>query len=253
MWLAPAGRGPSYSLNDCWLGGDPRLNPSWGSDQLTDSGGDSWYNALQVLLTRRLRKGLQAQASYTYGRVIDDLQGQAGGETNTTPIYPEYVQDIALERGPATFDVTHNFRFTGIYKFPAYNSQKGVLGTALSGWQITGVLTLQSGYPFTPSLQTNFSKSGSSGGSNVVDRPSLAARIHVLQRGSRDTSSAVPRGNWFYQHHVSRRNPTGHAATLLRSVRVLSSRHQSGEPDINLHTHRTPRRCRAAIASMDRA
>ncbi len=169
----PAGVGPSYSLNDCWLGGDPRLNPSWGSDQLTDSGGDSWYNALQVLLTRRLSKGLQAQASYTYGRVIDDLQGQAGGETNTTPIYPEYVQDIALERGPATFDVTHNFRFTGIYKFPAYNSQKGVLGTALSGWQITGVLTLQSGYPFTPSLQTNFSKSGSSGGSNVVDRPSL--------------------------------------------------------------------------------
>jgi hypothetical protein len=170
----PAGQGPSYSLSDCWLGNDPRINRAWGSDQLTDSGGDSWYNALQVLLNRRLTKGLQAQASYTYGRVIDDLQGQAGGETSTTPIYPEYVQDIALERGPATFDLTHNFRFTGIYKLPAYNSQKGLLGTTLSGWQITGVLTLESGYPFTPSLQTNFSKSGSSGGSNVVDHPNLA-------------------------------------------------------------------------------
>ena len=92
----PAGQGPSYSLSDCWLGNDPRINRAWGSDQLTDSGGDSWYNALQVLLNRRLTKGLQAQASYTYGRVIDDLQGQAGGETSTTPIYPEYVQDIAL-------------------------------------------------------------------------------------------------------------------------------------------------------------
>jgi hypothetical protein len=170
----PAGTQPSYSLSDCWLGNDPRINPSWGSDQLTDSGGDSWYNALQVLLTRRLSKGLEYQASYTYGRVIDDLQGQAGGETNTTPIYPEYVQDIKLERGPSTFDITHNFRLTGIYKLPAYNAEKGVLGTALSGWEVTGVLTLESGYPFTPSLQTNFSKSGSSGGSNVVDRPNLA-------------------------------------------------------------------------------
>lgn len=157
-----------------WTGKNPRLNPAWGSDQLTDSGGDSWYNALQVMLARRLTKGLEFQGSYTYGRAIDDLQGQAGGETSTTPIYPEFVQDIALERGPATFDLTHDFRGTAIYKFPNFHTQQGFLGGALSGWQLTSIVTLQSGYPFTPVLQTNWSRSGSSGGSNIVDRPNLA-------------------------------------------------------------------------------
>jgi carboxypeptidase family protein len=180
-----------------WSGTNPRLNPKWGSDQLTDSGGDSWYNALQVMLARRLTKGLEFQGSYTYGRVIDDLQGQAGGETSTTPIYPEYVQDIAVERGPATFDLAQDFRGTVIYKFPNYHTQQGILGGALSGWQLTTVVTLQSGYPFTPTLQTNWSRSGSSGGSNVVDRPNLASgrTYYSLDHGVTPAACTVGSGS----------------------------------------------------------
>ena len=155
----------------------PRLNTNWASDQLTASSGDSWYNSLQLLLSRRLARGWQFQGAYTWAKAMDDGQGQAGGETSSTPIYPEYVQNLRLERGPSTFDVTHNFRFSSIYKFPSYHSQQGVLGTALSGWQVNGILTLESGYPFTPVLGMNRSRSGSSGAAGsaiVVDRPNLA-------------------------------------------------------------------------------
>jgi len=155
----------------------PRLNPNWASDQLTASSGDSWYNSLQLLLNRRLAKGWQFQGAYTWAKAMDDGQGQAGGETSSTPIYPEYVQNLRLERGPSTFDVTHNFRFSSIYKFPSLHAQQGILGTALSGWQVNGILTIESGYPFTPVLGANRSRSGSSGAAGstiVVDRPNLA-------------------------------------------------------------------------------
>jgi hypothetical protein len=143
---------------------------------MTGSGGDSWYNALQVLLTRRLSKGLELQGSYTWSRSIDDGQGQAGGETVATPVYPADPTNIMFyERGPSTFDINQNLHVNAIYQFPDFHQKEGVLGSTLSGWGLRGILTDESGYPFTPVDSTNQSRSLSAGGSNTVDRPNLNA------------------------------------------------------------------------------
>jgi outer membrane receptor protein involved in Fe transport len=177
----PAGQAPAGNLSDCWIGGDPRLSPfgptptsKWGSDQMTSSSGDSWYNSLQVLVARRLSKGLELQGSFTWAKVIDLGQGQAGGESNATPVYPEYPQVGRLDRGPASFDISKNFRLNTLYRLPDYNAKKGFLGGLLSGWETAAIVSLQSGFPFTPVIQANRSRSGSAGGATVVDRPNLA-------------------------------------------------------------------------------
>jgi hypothetical protein len=151
--------------------------PAWQSYQMTGSLGDSWYNSLQVNVTRRLTKGLEVQGAYTYSKSLDDGQGQAGGETNAANIYPAYSQNLRQNKGPSVFDNTNNFRMTAIYQFADFHSKQGFLGTALSGWGVRAILADQSPYPWTPTLGNDRSDDGASGsvGSTAsIDTPNFA-------------------------------------------------------------------------------
>src|SRR5262245_66519224 len=56
---------------------------------------------------------------------------------------------MSLKRGLASFDVRHNFTTNFSYDIPALTTGGGAKGTILNGWQINGILTLSSGYPFS--------------------------------------------------------------------------------------------------------
>jgi hypothetical protein len=77
-----------------------------------------------------------------------------------------------LDRAPAQFDVTHIWRFNSLYALPT-TSQKGPIGAVLNGWQMSGILAVQTGYPFSPVDSTNRSLSGTNGGGGGIDRPDL--------------------------------------------------------------------------------
>ncbi len=152
-------------------------NNNWQSYQMTGSLGDSWYNSLQLNVTRRLTKGLEVQAAYTYSKSIDDGQGQAGGETNAANIYPAYSQNLRQNKGPSVFDNTNNFRLNAIYQFPDFHSKQGALGTALSGWGVRAIVADQSAYPWTPTLSNDRSFDGASGPTGTtasIDTPNFA-------------------------------------------------------------------------------
>ena len=152
-------------------------NQGWQSYQMSGSVGDSYYNSLQAQLVKRLSKGLELQGSFTWSKSIDDGQGQAGGETNASNLYPEYPQNLRYNRGPSVFDNTDNFRLNAIYQFPSFREKQGFLGTALSGWGVRGILTDQSAYPLTIVLGTDRSLTGSmvpSGAASTLDSPNLA-------------------------------------------------------------------------------
>lgn len=163
----------------CWLGNDPRTNPNWSTVSFHNSGGDSYYNSLQLGLTKRLSHGLQFQSSYTWSKLIDDAQGQASNEhsassgTGTDPSNPR------VDRGLADFDVEHNWRFNAIYQIPSLSGSPGLLGGIAKGWRVSGILSLQTGYPFTPALGSNASRSGvgagGAGSGAGIDRPNLVS------------------------------------------------------------------------------
>ena len=157
----------------CWLTGDPRQNPAFGSTDFFVAEGVSHYNALQVGLNKRFTKGLQFQSSYTYAHAVDDNTNITGEVTLQTSSYPVDPFHQVVDRGPADFDLRHVWKFNAIYHFPSVNASNIVASKLLSGWWTSGILSLQTGLAFSPDLNANRSRSGVGGGTGGLDRPDL--------------------------------------------------------------------------------
>ncbi len=115
---------------------------------LQESLGVSSYNSLQVQLKKRLTHGLMFQASYTWSHGIGDTAGYEGsgaGPGGFIRIDDPY--NFALDRGDLNFDARHRFvvNYNYILPIPKWNNAFGKY--VLDGWQLTGITTLQTGFP----------------------------------------------------------------------------------------------------------
>jgi hypothetical protein len=107
---------------------------------------DSHYHSLQITLGHRYSKGLYWQSAYTYSKEIDDV-------SNATVSFDTRFNDQKIardSRGLGDFDRRHRFVTSAVYQLPFFAKAEGFTGRALGGWEVSGVLTLQSGLPFTP-------------------------------------------------------------------------------------------------------
>ena len=145
-----------------------RTSPHWDSVNYFTAGSSSWYNSLQFSLTKRLSKGLQFQSSYTWAKVLDNTQGLSTTENRLiSGSKASDPSDITVDKGPSVFDIAHNWRFNAIYRLPQITSG-GASAKLLNGWWTSGILSMQTGYAFSPSI------SGSRSGSNSgEERPDL--------------------------------------------------------------------------------
>ena len=160
---------------DFWTGDEPRPNLNFGFIELKTAAGDSWYNSLQLRLEKRLSHGLQFQSSYTWSKVLDNTQGQVGGETGPGGILGVDPHHPSTDKGPADFNTPHSWAFNALYQLPS-PGLRGV-GRVLEGWRMGTILAIRSGLPFTPLLSGNRSRSkvGLGDGADAVrDRPDLA-------------------------------------------------------------------------------
>jgi hypothetical protein len=104
------------------------------------------YNGMNARLTRRFSRGVQFDILYRFAKSIDTLSNEGpGAETNQT-----FPQDLRQERGPSDFDVRHNLNISGLWDLPLFRNRKDVVGKLLGGWQLDGILTAHSGFPWTP-------------------------------------------------------------------------------------------------------
>ncbi len=162
-----------------WTGNELRTNRNWTSIELYTASGNSWYNSMQFLLTKRLSRGLQFQSTYTWSKLLDERQGQVTGNENlASGDFPPDPTHRSIERGLASFDATQNWRFNAIYRLPQFASAGGVADKLMNGWWLSGILSMQSGYPFTPVLNSNRSRSKVNGGGGGIDRPDLLPGRH---------------------------------------------------------------------------
>ena len=65
-------------------------NPTWGAFSVGDATGDSYYNALEVSVTKRVSHGLQFQSEYTYSKLIDDGDGERPSQSTSTSNLADY-------------------------------------------------------------------------------------------------------------------------------------------------------------------
>ncbi len=130
-------------------GGQPVYlrDPARGSILVGDGHAQSWYNSLQVSLDKRLSRGLQFGAAYTYSSYIstsDDILGAWLAQT-----LPANPIDARLDRGRSIYDRPHRFVINYVWDIPGYKGERGVLRQMLSGWRLSGITTFQSGTPYS--------------------------------------------------------------------------------------------------------
>ncbi|NWG14565.1 MAG: hypothetical protein HXY20_13645, partial [Acidobacteria bacterium] len=106
------------------------------------------YNALQIDVQRRARRGFAFQANYTWARVLSDSNGVAQHRF-------EDIRDPRngrIDRARPRFDITHAFKVNGVYDVPIGRGRRldrPALNPILGGWALSGILTWQSGSPFS--------------------------------------------------------------------------------------------------------
>jgi hypothetical protein len=112
--------------------------------------GNSFYHGLSLSAQKRLSRGIQFQVSYGFAHAIDE----GSGVTSTGEALPQsqrgiYGWDPRLKRGPAAFDIKHNFVTNFSYEPTFGQNLTGAARHIAGGWQFNGILTLTSGNPLS--------------------------------------------------------------------------------------------------------
>ncbi len=129
----------------------PRLDVLQGSRNIRTNGGDSNYHAFQTLVTRRLARGLMGTASYTWSKLIDnggDVFSITQVNQTQNPAVPAFFAGgLRFDRSVSVYDRTQRAVFAFVYDLPWMHQQRGPLGRVLGGWQVSPLVTFESGVP----------------------------------------------------------------------------------------------------------
>ncbi len=114
---------------------------------------NSGFNSMQLTAQKRYAKGFTLLANYTWSRSIDDLpygQGITGVSAGSnSPIPWNFPGRHQLDRGRSEFDHTHRFVTSYVWALPQLSGANKFVRTIAGGWQLNGIVTLQSGGPLT--------------------------------------------------------------------------------------------------------
>jgi Carboxypeptidase regulatory-like domain/TonB dependent receptor len=112
----------------------------------------SSYHSLQTQVKKNMSHGLQAQASFTWGRSIDSSSAGSIGDNfhNSVSSLPFF--STKLNRGPSDFNVGKNIVTNLEWEIPSPKSLSGAAGWALSGWQLGGIFEASTGVPFSVTI-----------------------------------------------------------------------------------------------------
>jgi hypothetical protein len=109
---------------------------------------ESWYEALQVKVDKRLSHGLQVGGALTWGKSFDTSSSSFAGDNysnNITPTIPWW--DLSITKGISDFNVTRNLVINGTWQVPTPRSFAGPAGWIARGWELGGVFEVSDGTP----------------------------------------------------------------------------------------------------------
>jgi hypothetical protein len=140
----------------------PYLGYSTIQQYLSDS--TSNYNALQVYTSKR-EGAVVFTGGYTWSKALGDSSGEGDNL--------EDWQNRHFNYGPVTFDRAQTFTGTFVWQLPMLKGQKAIVKSVAGGWQLSGVIRLQSGAPYTvtASTSTGTRRANYVGGSINVSNP----------------------------------------------------------------------------------
>jgi len=184
---------PRYSFPNAYPGATPAFAPhtqfdssgnvigGFGVENVIIANAHSTYHALQTSLSGTMAHGGPGiQASYTWGKSIDDTSQVIGGTGSTGAVASGFSQnpyDNHPEKGPSAFDVTNGFGLSIAQDLHLDSLQflDPMSKKATGGWELLSISSLSSGPPFT--VFSGIQQTGA--GSNGVDRPNQIAKPNL--------------------------------------------------------------------------
>jgi hypothetical protein len=170
-----APRRPVHTCNTTLL---PNCDPSVFDTTINmlRSNAFSNYNSLQARLQKRLSRGLEFEAAYTYAHALDDASSANLGSFATGDFRDQRFPQ--MEYGNADFDVRHRFTLSYSYELPFGKGKSfagnasGFLNHVVGGWAVAGITTASTGTYFTPTdIATNLANSDNGGDVASSARP----------------------------------------------------------------------------------
>ncbi|MFZ0933296.1 MAG: TonB-dependent receptor [Bryobacteraceae bacterium] len=143
-----------------------RANPALANTWTYFSEGDSSYNALQLDVNHRFSSGFSMRGVYTWSKTIDDGDSLNSTTSGGEPALASNPFDLRADRGLANFDARNVGVISASHALPFgpgrhfWKGTSGARRTFAGGWTVNSIVTLQSGFPFTPQLSYNPSNNG---------------------------------------------------------------------------------------------
>ncbi len=144
-----------------------RIFQPYASILQTDASGNSNYNSLQITAQKRLSKGFSVLANYTWQKSLDTVPPSSGGTGasvagggSNAPL-PWYVPgNRSLDYGPSDFNRQHVFVVSYLWDIPYPHTGNKFVTAVLGHWELTGILTKETGLPFTVFAGKDVSQTG---------------------------------------------------------------------------------------------
>ena len=162
-------------------------NPRVGDIRSTVWNGSGFYNGLQGQLSKKMSHGIGGQVSYTWGHCIDDGSSGAISDqfTNSLSTFFWIAPDIRSDhRGNCDYDERQVISVDFIWYVPSPKSGNAFAQHVLGGWQLGGILTAQTGTPFTLLIPGDPLGSLSTDPHNYPDRLSTPGCKHPVNPGN---------------------------------------------------------------------
>jgi len=166
--LTPAGYVFPYSTTG---NPPPTLNPNFSAIRSLWWNGHSSYDGLQVGATKRLSRGFQFQASYTWSKTIDDNSTGAGADSFNNSFSSLHWYDLRLNKSLADFNTPRVLVASVTWDLPKPKMSSVVGEKVLGGWEMGAIFTAHDGQPFSELL------SGDVVGQNSSDPFSFPERL----------------------------------------------------------------------------
>lgn len=148
--------------------------PAIGSVGQLNTDANSSYNSLQVALLRRFANGLTLNTNYTWAKAIDEVTSGSSAFAQVSQQGSQNPFDRKADRGLHDENIAHRVAASYLYSIP-FSPANGFLRSVLGGWELGGLLTLETGKPFTVTTGTDNSRTGVGfDRPNVLHNPELS-------------------------------------------------------------------------------
>jgi hypothetical protein len=140
------------------------------------SDGNSTYHGGSVQVTKRFSRGFQMTSAYTYSHLIDDTTAEVFS-TVLSPRRVEDFQNIRRERATSALDHPNRFVTSWIYEVPWFSKSNGLKKTLLSGFNLAGTYTYETGERITIRSGNDANLNGDNAGDRAIFNPGGAEGV----------------------------------------------------------------------------